>query len=1303
MIDPAGKTIKLVGVSQNITARKQAEEARAQTNAQLEGILGSIPEPVMVMDANGHLVRSNHVFERRHLITAAGELGEYYPVVDVFTEDGHPVPPEMWPLSRAIRGERISGLTLRLTFRNGGPPRFYRYSANPIYDGNGRVTHAVVVFFDVTENRFAEEAQRESEERLRLALTAAELGTWDYDPVTGALVWDARCKELFGLPPEIEVNYDMFLAGLDPDDRERTDQVVQRTFDPASDGLFDIEYRTVGLRDGGVVRWVHATGRASFNAASQAIRFIGTVQDITARKRAEEALRLTQASVDGAAEMVAWFTPDGRVHYANDATCRALGYSREELVQMSALDFSPGFTWEQYHRHWEEVRKRKSFTLEVTHRRKDGTEYPAEVLVDHVVYGGHEYIFAYGRDITERKSVEEALRRSESEQRQQREFLATLLANAPYGISVHKGRDLVYELVNPAYQAMVGSDIQLVGRPYREVFPEAAAAGVDAKLQQVIETGEPWIVDRFSAPIPGKPNAIWDGQVVRLPGAGDEPMILAIVWDVTELAATEEALRASEERFRLALKNSTVSVAAQDRDLRYIWAYNQRSATPDQIIGRLDDEIFAAAEAEHVTAIKRRVLEEGIEQREQMWLDRPDGRMYLDVCWEPIRDQGGRIVGVASATVDLTPVKLAEEALRRTESRWNAAIESFASGAIIATEDERVIYWNPAAQAMHGFTSPGEGIEPLEKTPITFQLWTPDGSHMLELDEWPMRRIRRGETVRNLELRIRRPDQGWEKVFSYSGTMVDTAVGERLIFLTCRDLTELRKAEEALAASESRLRALLESAAQGVVAVDEKGRILLVNARTEELFGYSRDELIGQPLELLVPEPLQALHAGYQRQYFASPRTRQMGAGLDLRGRKKDGGDISMEISLSYVEEGGRRLALALITDVTERKQAEERLRQTQKLESLGLLAGGVAHDFNNLLVGVIGNASLAQELLPSDHPAAELLDAVLKTGEQAAHLTRQMLAYSGKGKFLVEPLDLSALVPDMCGLVRPSIAKKIALQLDLEQDLPPIEADRGQVQQVFMNLALNAAEAIGSHEGLISVRTGIQDLDETYMRLHPELATLAPGKYVCLEVRDTGSGMDEATKAKIFDPFFSTKFTGRGLGLAAVSGILRGHRSGITVSSAPGKGSCFTVLFPATTRAAGKGPVVGRDTSLRGAGTVLVVDDEQLVRELAKRALERHGYTVLMADGGPAAIDVLKRHPGDIALVVLDLSMPNMSGEETLPELRKIRPDVKVLVSSGYSEAESLALFRGQRVSGFIQKPYTAVRLADGVRVCLA
>jgi len=252
------------------------------------------------------------------------------------------------------------------------------------------------------------------------------------------------------------------------------------------------------------------------------------------------------------------------------------------------------------------------------------------------------------------------------------------------------------------------------------------------------------------------------------------------------------------------------------------------------------------------------------------------------------------------------------------------------------------------------------------------------------------------------------------------------------------------------------------------------------------------------------------------------------------------------------------------------------------------------------------------------------------------------------------------------------------------------------------MNLVLNAAEAIGSQDGLISIRTGVENVDQRYSHLHPETAELRPGRYVFLEVRDSGCGMDEATRAKIFDPFFSTKFTGRGLGLAAVSGILRGHQGAIVVSSAPGQGSCFTVLFPAGARAARQPKPALVDAALQGAGVILVVDDEPLVRQMAKTALERHGYTVLVAESGPVAIDVFRRYPGQIALVVLDLSMPQMSGEETLPELNKIRPGVKVVVSSGYSETEAMNLFRGQRVAGFIQKPYNSKGLAEKVKVYL-
>jgi signal transduction histidine kinase len=275
-----------------------------------------------------------------------------------------------------------------------------------------------------------------------------------------------------------------------------------------------------------------------------------------------------------------------------------------------------------------------------------------------------------------------------------------------------------------------------------------------------------------------------------------------------------------------------------------------------------------------------------------------------------------------------------------------------------------------------------------------------------------------------------------------------------------------------------------------------------------------------------------------------------------------------------FAAEGGKAVRFLGVTlDITESKKAEDALRQAQKLESIGVLAGGIAHDFNNLLVGVIGNASLAQDSLPPGSPAAEILQRVVESGEQAAQLTRQMLAYAGKGRFLFEPVDIPAMVREAAALIQSSISKRISLSLDLDAATPAVDSDRSQMQQVFMNLALNAAEAIGSGPGEISIRTGEAALDAAQVREHLDGWPAAPGRFAFLEVKDTGCGMAAATAAKIFDPFFTTKFQGRGLGLAAVAGIVRAHRGAIRLTTAPGQGATFRVLLPAAAAPAAVAP----------------------------------------------------------------------------------------------------------------------------------
>lgn len=422
--------------------------------------------------------------------------------------------------------------------------------------------------------------------------------------------------------------------------------------------------------------------------------------------------------------------------------------------------------------------------------------------------------------------------------------------------------------------------------------------------------------------------------------------------------------------------------------------------------------------------------------------------------------------------------------------------------------------------------------------------------------------------------------------------------------------------------------------------------------------------------------------------------------------RQADGTDrwVSTTKTPLMDSEGNVCGVVGIFEDITERKRAqaqqqklETQMQQVQKLESLGVLAGGIAHDFNNLLMCILGNADLALADLPPMSPGREHIREIERASRRAADLCRQMLAYSGKGRFVVEDVSLSELVEEMVHLLRTSISKKAILNLNLEKILPHLRGDSTQVRQIVMNLVINASEAIGERSGVITISTGAMECTADYLREAYLDDNLRPGFYVWLEVSDTGCGMDQSTVHRIFEPFFTTKFAGRGLGLSAVLGIVRSHKGALKVYSEPGKGTTFKVLFPASEESVEtRKPSRQGNTERRFSGTVLLVDDEETIRATGKMMLERMGYTVLVASDGREAIKMYPLHRDKISVVLLDLTMPHLNGEETFRELRQMNPQVRVIMSSGYSETDISSRFAGKGLAGVIQKPYTRAELTQ-------
>jgi PAS domain S-box-containing protein len=508
------------------------------------------------------------------------------------------------------------------------------------------------------------------------------------------------------------------------------------------------------------------------------------------------------------------------------------------------------------------------------------------------------------------------------------------------------------------------------------------------------------------------------------------------------------------------------------------------------------------------------------------------------------------------------------------------------------------------------------------------------------------------------------------------------------------DINERKSIEKALAESEERYRRVVEVSPEAIF-IHYDGCFVFVNKAAADLLGAEKpEELYGRrALDFVHPEmrDLVAQRIKHAWQQGDNPLIEEELVRLD-------GSSVFVEMISVHLIYNGKASVLAIARDITERKRVQEALVKTQKLESLGVLAGGIAHDFNNILMAIIGNADLALMRINRESSAAENLHNIEIAAARAADLAKQMLAYSGKGKFIVEPVDLNQLLEEMLHMLEVSISKKAVLRFDLHSPLPSVEVDATQIRQVVMNLVINASEAIGDKSGIIAITTGCMDCDSNYFKDVWFIENLSAGFYVYLEVADTGCGMDKETMSKLFDPFFTTKFTGRGLGMAATLGIVKGHKGSIKVYSEPGKGTTFKILIPASGKPTEIFDGCPNNDNWHGSGIILLVDDEETIRGIGNEMLRELGFTVLTANDGKQAIEVFKTC-SDITLVILDLTMPHMDGEQCFRELKQLKPDLKVIMSSGFSEQEVTQKFVGKGLAGFIQKPYKLSTLKEAIR----
>jgi PAS domain S-box-containing protein len=643
----------------------------------------------------------------------------------------------------------------------------------------------------------------------------------------------------------------------------------------------------------------------------------------------------------------------------------------------------------------------------------------------------------------------------------------------------------------------------------------------------------------------------------------------------------------------------------------------------------------------------------------------------------PLKAPDGRVIGITVAVSDITERKRWSDELKRQEALLRLVIDALPGLVLYLDRDYRYRLVNRTAAEW--FQRPPSDIVGHKVAEVL-------GEAIAKVVRERADRALAGEPV-VFDGPIRYPDREREVHLHYVPDRGPDGRVRGMVSLV-QDVTEQKRAERALQDSEERFRRIVEIAVEGIWIVDATGMTGFVNDRMAAILGYPREEMLGRfCFDFFDPEERARARQEFEERKILTPEPQE------YRFCHKNGSTVWLDITGTPMTDdaGAFTGVLKMCTDVTERKIHEQRLRQLQKLESLGILAGGVAHDFNNLLTSVMGNASLVLETTDPESHSRAMLQSIVAASEQAAQLTRQLLIYAGKDQGKLQPVDVGAIARDLVRVLATTIPKTVQLSLEVGESVLMVEANPAHLQHMMMNLVINAAEAIPERSaGEVKLAVGCHTLKPEDSR-DAVVPLEAGGRECCVSVSvtDNGSGMDADTQSRIFDPFFTTKFQGRGLGLPEVLGIVKGYGGTVTVRSTPGQGSVFTVWLPASGAADLELPAApARGAAAAGTGVILFADGDEALRAIAQHILEAQGYSVLPAANGRQAIAALEAHP-EIRAVVLDLAMPVMGGDAAGPILHALRPDVPLILSSGYSESFAVQRVGPGVVAAFLAKPY--------------